>query len=174
MIPGDLISAFPHRQFPTLPGLLESWAVLPKSYPDALRAMQGGTLYHIYEGLWYDPAERRTHDLPCERQTRYPLSQPDTVYTVLSRRSCLTTKHNTPLHYNLLVLNYITKIMKSFVIIHTSLYITVGYVNKYNHKPINQHQHNAIESVESRFAISKIFHILQCFNMSFVLHDYKK
>ena len=82
MIP-DLLSAFPHRQFHTLPGLLDSWAALPNSYPKALRAMQGGSLYHFYEGLWYDPAERRTHDLPCERRTRYRLSQPDTVNTVL-------------------------------------------------------------------------------------------
>ena len=41
--------------------------------------MQGGSLYHFYDGLWYDPAERRTHDLPCERRTRYRPSQPDTV-----------------------------------------------------------------------------------------------
>ena len=41
--------------------------------------MQGGSLHHFYDGLWYDPAERRTHDLPCERRTRYRLSQPDTV-----------------------------------------------------------------------------------------------
>ena len=79
MIPGDLLSAFPHRQFHTLPGLLDSWAALPNSYPDALRAMQGGSLYHFYDGLWYDPAERRTHDLPYERRTRYQLSQPNTV-----------------------------------------------------------------------------------------------
>ena len=79
MIPGDLLSAFPHRQFHTLPGLLDSWAALPNSYPNALRAMQGGSLYHFYDGLWYDPVERRTHDLPCERRTRYRLSQPDTV-----------------------------------------------------------------------------------------------
>ena len=64
MIPGDLLSAFPHRQFHTLPGLLDSWAALPNSYPNALRAKQGGSLYHFYDGLWYDPAERRTHDLP--------------------------------------------------------------------------------------------------------------
>ena len=76
MIPGDLLSAFPHRQFHTL---LDSWAALPNSYPNALRAMQGGSLYHFYDGLWYDPVERRTHDLPCERRTRYRLSQPDTV-----------------------------------------------------------------------------------------------
>ena len=79
MIPGDLLSAFPHRQFHTLPGLLDSWAALPNSSPNACMPMQGGSLYHCYDGLWYDPAERRTHDLQCERQTRYRLSQPDTV-----------------------------------------------------------------------------------------------
>ena len=79
MIPGDLLSAFPHRQFHTLPGLLDSRAALPNSYPNACMPMQGGNLYHFYDGLWYDPAERRTHDLPCERRTRYRLSQPDTV-----------------------------------------------------------------------------------------------
>ena len=79
MIPGVLLSAFPHRQFHTLPGLLDSWAALPNSNPNACMTMQGGSLYHFYDGLWYDPAERRTHDLPCERRTRYRLSQPDTV-----------------------------------------------------------------------------------------------
>ena len=79
MIPGDLLSACPHRQFHTLPGLLDSWAALPNSNPNACMPMQGGSLYHFYDGLWYDPAERRTHDLPCERRTRYRLSQPDTV-----------------------------------------------------------------------------------------------
>ena len=77
MIPGDLLSAFPHRQFHTLPGLLDSWAALPNSYPNVCMPMLGGSLYHFYDGLWYDPAERRTHDLPCERRTRYRLSQPD-------------------------------------------------------------------------------------------------
>ena len=71
MIPGDLLSAFPHRQFHTLPGLLDSWAELPNSNPNACMPMQGGSLYHFYDGLWYDPAERRTHDLPSERRTRY-------------------------------------------------------------------------------------------------------
>ena len=79
MIPGDLLSAFPHRQFHTLPGLLDSWAALPNSNPNACMPMQGGSLYHFYDGLWYDPAERRTLDLPCERRTCYRLSQPDTV-----------------------------------------------------------------------------------------------
>ena len=63
MIPGDLLSAYTHRQFHTLSGLLHSRAALPNSYPNALRAMQGGSLYHFYGGLWYDTAGRRTHDL---------------------------------------------------------------------------------------------------------------
>ena len=83
MIPGDLLSACPHRQFHTLPGLLDSWAALPNSYPKACMPMQGGSLYHFYDGLWYDPAERRTHNLPCERRTRYRLSQTDTVKSSL-------------------------------------------------------------------------------------------
>ena len=74
MIPGDLLSACPHRQFHTLPGLLDSRTALPNSYPNTLRAMQGGSLYRFYDGLWCDPAERRTHDLPCKRRTRYRLS----------------------------------------------------------------------------------------------------
>ena len=79
MIPGDLLSAFPHRQFHTLPGLLDSWAALSNSNPNACVPMQGGSLYQFYDGFWYDPAERRTHDLQCERRTRYRPSQPDTV-----------------------------------------------------------------------------------------------
>ena len=83
MIPGDLLSVFPHRHIHTLPGLLDSWAALPNSYPNACMPMQGGNLYHFYDGLWYDPAESRTHDLPCERRTRYRLSQPDTVLQIV-------------------------------------------------------------------------------------------
>ena len=79
MIPGDLLSAFPHRQFHTLPSLLDSWAALPNSNPNACMPMQGGSLYHFYDGLWYDLAGTRTLDLPCERRTRYRLSQPDKV-----------------------------------------------------------------------------------------------
>ena len=94
MIPGDLLSAFPHRQFHALPGLLDSWAALSNSYPNALRAMQGGSLYHFYDGLWYDPAERRTHNLPCERRTRYRLSQPDTVGYALDGKLAVTVKRD--------------------------------------------------------------------------------
>ena len=93
MIPGDLLSAFPHRQFHTLPGLLDSWAALPNSYPNACMPMQGGSLYHFYDGLWYDPVERRTHDLPCERRTRYRLSQPDTVPLAVIEYAIEKAKH---------------------------------------------------------------------------------
>ena len=51
IIPGDLLSAFPHRQFHTLPGLLDSWAALPNSNPKACMPMQGGSLYHFYDGI---------------------------------------------------------------------------------------------------------------------------
>ena len=51
MIPGDLLSACPHKLFHTLLGLLDSRAAMPNSYPNALRAMQGGSLYHFYDGL---------------------------------------------------------------------------------------------------------------------------
>ena len=47
MIPGDLLSACPHRGFHTLPGLLDSWAALSDPNPHALRAKQGGSLYHF-------------------------------------------------------------------------------------------------------------------------------
>ena len=70
LIPGDLLSACPHRQFHTLPCLLDSRAALPNSYHNELRTMQGGRLYHFYDGIWYDPAGTPTHDLPCERRTR--------------------------------------------------------------------------------------------------------
>ena len=55
LIPGDLLSACPHRQFHTLPGRLDSRAALPNSNPNACVPMQGGSLYHFYDGLWHDP-----------------------------------------------------------------------------------------------------------------------
>ena len=39
LIPGDLLSACPHRQFHTLPGLLDSWASLSNSYPSIIFMM---------------------------------------------------------------------------------------------------------------------------------------
>ena len=68
MIPGDLLSACPHRHFHTLPSLLDSRAALSGSYPNVLRAKQGGSLYHFYDGFWYDPTRRQTQDLQCEKR----------------------------------------------------------------------------------------------------------
>ena len=62
MIPGDLLSAFTHRQFHTLPSLFDSWVALPNSNPNACVHIQGGSLYHLYDGLWYDPAVDFNHD----------------------------------------------------------------------------------------------------------------
>ena len=44
-----------------------------------MRAEQGGSLYYFYDGLWYDLAGTWTHDLPYERRTLLPLSNPDMV-----------------------------------------------------------------------------------------------
>ena len=49
---------------------------LSNSYPKACVPVQGGSLYHFYGGLWYDPAGMRTHDLRCEKRTRLTV-QPD-------------------------------------------------------------------------------------------------
>ena len=59
-----------------------TWPSMPNPNPNALHAMQGGSLYHFYDGLWYDPAGTRTHDLPYERQTHKPLRPPNTVATL--------------------------------------------------------------------------------------------
>ena len=79
LIPGDLLSACPHRQFKTLPGLLESRAQL---HCQTLTLTQIGSLYHLYDSLWYDLVGARTRDLPHERRIRQPLSQPDAVYLI--------------------------------------------------------------------------------------------
>ena len=34
LMPGDLLSPCPHRQFHTQPGLLDRWAAMPNSYPN--------------------------------------------------------------------------------------------------------------------------------------------
>ena len=51
MIPGDLLSVFPHRQFHSLLGFLDSWAALPNSNPNACMPKQGGSLYHFNDGM---------------------------------------------------------------------------------------------------------------------------
>ena len=70
MIPGDVLSACPHTQFHTLGGLLDSQAALSNSYPNACVPMQGGSLYLFYDGLWYDPAGTRNHNLTHACQCR--------------------------------------------------------------------------------------------------------
>ena len=70
LIPGDVLSACPHGQFHTYPVLLDNRAVLSNSYPNACVPIQGGSLYYLSEGLWYDPVGTLTHDLSCERRTR--------------------------------------------------------------------------------------------------------
>ena len=88
LIPGYLLSAFPHRQFHTLTGILDSWAALPNSNPNALRAMQGGSLYHFFDGLWYDPI---TMDTGSGTPTTY--SHTDITIT-------MDTETGTPTTYN--------------------------------------------------------------------------
>ena len=99
----------PYRQFHTLPGLLDSRATLSNSYPNELRAMQGGSSYHFYDGLWYDLAGRRTHDLTCERRTREPLSQPDMVLVLLLQccQNILFLKYYTLFWQSLKIVNFI-------------------------------------------------------------------
>ena len=74
-----------HRQFHTLPGLLDSRAALPNSYPNALRAMQGGSLYYIYDGLWYDPG-REANSWPtvweADTLTTKPTRHSNKIYEV--------------------------------------------------------------------------------------------
>ena len=80
MIPGDLLIAYPHRQFHTLPDLLDSWAALPNSYPNALRAYAGRQFVPF---LWWSlvwpsreansrPTVREADTLPTE-PTRHGL-----------------------------------------------------------------------------------------------------
>ena len=83
MILGDILSACPHRQFHTLPGLLDSRATLPNSYPNALRTRKWTSrdkgipherfvqfrppialrtdLSHITTELWEIPVLRMAH-----------------------------------------------------------------------------------------------------------------
>ena len=94
------LSACPHRQFHTLPGLLDSWAALPNSNPNACVSMQECSLYHFYEGLWYDPAGRRTPDLLCEANSRPTVREADTLTTEPTRHGTLSqyTETGHPTH----------------------------------------------------------------------------
>ena len=67
-------------QFHTLPCVLHSWAALPNSYPNALRAIQGGGFYHFY--VWSCGMTRLgVNPRPShERGTRSPLNPHNTVH----------------------------------------------------------------------------------------------
>ena len=69
MIPGDLLSACPHRQFHTLPGLLDSRAALPNSNPNACMPMQGGSLYHFMMVFGNKPMSWKLYFHTCTHHT---------------------------------------------------------------------------------------------------------
>ena len=75
MIPGDLLSAFPHRQFQTLPSLLDSWAALPNSHPNALRAYAGRQFVPF---LWWSLVwpGREANSRPTVREADTLLTEP--------------------------------------------------------------------------------------------------
>ena len=49
-----------------------------KLLPKRIACYAGRQIVPFYDGLWFDPSGRRTHDLPCERRTPL-LKLPDTV-----------------------------------------------------------------------------------------------
>ena len=61
LIPGDLLSAFPHRQFHTLPGLLDSQAALSNSYPNASMPSREAvcTIFMMVFGMTHSGANPR-------------------------------------------------------------------------------------------------------------------
>ena len=64
---------------------------MPNSYTNGhcLRAMQGASLYHFYDGLWCDPAGTRTADLPHESVTTWS----EWMLDVENRWTHQTTSH---------------------------------------------------------------------------------
>ena len=50
----------------TIPGLFGKPGCTANSYPNAYVPSKD----HFYDGLWYDPAGTRNHDLPHERRIR--------------------------------------------------------------------------------------------------------
>ena len=56
LIPGVLLNACPHRQFYTLSVFFRQSGCTVKLLPKCMHAKQGGSLYHFYDGLKYDPA----------------------------------------------------------------------------------------------------------------------
>ena len=68
LIPGDLLSACAARQFHTLPGLLDSRAVLSNSYPYACVPSREDVCT-IFVMVMHWLFGMRSWDLPHERQT---------------------------------------------------------------------------------------------------------
>ena len=81
-----LYSACPNGLFPTLPSLLHV-GVHCQILLKWVRHKLGGSLYYFCEGLWYDPVCVRTHDLPHERRTRWPLIHHAAVIMLSYRES---------------------------------------------------------------------------------------
>ena len=70
LIPGDLLGAYPHRQFHTLLGFLDSQAALSNSYPTTcLPNREAACRYYFFDDLWYDPTGPQTSDLPWDLET---------------------------------------------------------------------------------------------------------
>ena len=131
MIPGDLLSTCPHKQFHTLPGLLDSQAALPNSNPNACVPMQGGSLYHFYDGLWYDPAGRRTHD--HQRYVSYDtLSQSHFWHHIMNPYDTLSQSlfwHHIMISYDTLSQSHFWHhIMISYDTLSQSLFLQTLYV----------------------------------------------
>ena len=79
LITGDLLCACPHRQFHTLPGLLDSRAALSNSYPNAcvpIREAVRTIFMMVFDMTW---PGAQTGDLPHERRIRQSLSHSDAV-----------------------------------------------------------------------------------------------
>ena len=74
----------PHRQFHTIPSLLDSRVALPNSYPNpwVLRKDALCTIFMMVFGTWYDPPGTRTQDL-----TTWEHLEVDTLTTKPSHRS---------------------------------------------------------------------------------------
>ena len=58
MIPGDLLSAFPHTVPHTTRHFRQSGCTV-KLLSQRMCAIQGGSLFHFYDGIWYELAGRK-------------------------------------------------------------------------------------------------------------------
>ena len=70
LIPGDILSACPYKSFIHYPAFKTDrlFCKIP-TLMHACQAGGGGSLYHFYDGLWFDPARLWTQASPHERRT---------------------------------------------------------------------------------------------------------